>query len=137
MESTATLQNFFVGVKDGKYVGQTETISAQAAPGHVLVKVAYSTCDPYDGICSELFKSNEGFRLGGEGSGVIISVGEGVDRELLGKKISFHAGAWAHYKSMDVATNHFIVLDDSQDLAKAAASYINPLTTIGQLEFLE
>jgi NADPH:quinone reductase-like Zn-dependent oxidoreductase len=56
---------------------------------------------------------------------------------LQGKKISFHAGAWAHYKSIEVAKNHFIVLDDSQDLAKAAASYINPLTSIGQLEILE
>ena len=44
---------------------------------------------------------------------MIISVGDGVDKELEGKKISFHAGAWAHYKSIEVATNHFIVLDDS------------------------
>jgi NADPH:quinone reductase-like Zn-dependent oxidoreductase len=94
MESTATLQNFFVGVKNGEYVGSVETIPAQAAAGHVLVKVGYSTCDPYDGICSELFKEKENFRLGGEGSGVIISVGEGADRSLLNKKVSFHAGAW-------------------------------------------
>jgi NADPH:quinone reductase-like Zn-dependent oxidoreductase len=94
MDSTATLQNFFVGVKNSEYTGQVETIPAQAAPNHVLVKVAYSTCDPYDGICSELFKEKEGFRLGGEGCGVIISVGEGADRALLNKKVSFHAGAW-------------------------------------------
>ena len=101
-----------------------------------MVQVAYTTCDPYDGICSALFKT-EGYRLGGEGCGLIISVGEGVDKALLNKKISFHAGAWAHYKLIEVATSHFMILDDSQDLAKAAASYINPLTTIGQLEFLE
>jgi hypothetical protein len=101
-----------------------------------LVKVAYSTCDPYDGICSELFKS-DGYRLGGEGCGTIISVGEGVDKALLNKKISFHAGAWAQYKSIEVASSYFMILDDSQDLSKAAASYINPLTTIGQVEFLE
>jgi len=98
--------------------------------------VAYSTCDPYDGICSELFKV-EGFRLGGEASGVIISVGENTDKSLLNKKVSFHAGSWAHYRSLNVGTEHFIILDDSQDLAKAAASYINPLTTIGQLEIIE
>ena len=130
MESSATLQNYFVGFENGEFVGKHETIPAQAAPGHVLVQVAYTTCDPYDGICSQLFKT-EGYRLGGEGCGVIISVGEGVDKSLLNKKISFHAGAWAHYKSIEVAINHFIILNDSQDLSKAAASYINPLTTIG------
>ena len=62
---------------------------------------------------------------------MIISVGEGVDKALLNKKIAFHAGAWAHYISLNVATSHFLVLDDSQDLSKAAAAYINPLTTIG------
>ena len=38
---------------------------------------------------------------------------------------------------MNVATEHFIILEDGQDLAKAAASYINPLTVIGQLEIIE
>ena len=38
---------------------------------------------------------------------------------------------------MNVATEYFIILDDSQDLAKAAAAYLNPLTTIGQLEIIE
>jgi NADPH2:quinone reductase len=135
MESSQ-LQNYHVVFSDGEYVGKIETLSSQAPAGHILVKVAYSTCDPYDGICSELFKQ-EGQRLGGEASGVIISVGEGVDAGLLNKKISFHAGSWAQYRVLEVASNHFIILNDDQDLAKAAAAYINPVTAIGQLEIIK
>jgi hypothetical protein len=36
-----------------------------------------------------MFKS-EGMRLGGEGCGTIIAIGEGVSESLLNKKISFH-----------------------------------------------
>lgn len=133
---TSTLQNYHVVFSNGEYVGKIETISAKAPAGHVLAKVAYSTCDPYDGICSELFKE-EGQRLGGEASAVIISVGEGVDAGLLNKKISFHAGTWAQYRVINIATEHFIVLNDDQDLAKAAAAYINPITTIGELEIIK
>ena len=116
MENSGTVQNFFVGTENGEYIGKVETLPAQATTGHVLVKVAYSTCDPYDRICSELFKS-DGFRLGGEGCGTIISVGEGVDKALHNKKISFHAGAWAQYKLIEVASSYFMILDDSQDLS--------------------
>ncbi len=127
---TKQIQSYHVVFSDGEYVGKVETISAQAPAGHILVKVAYSTCDPYDGICSELFKI-EGQRLGGEGSGVIISVGEGVDAGLLNKKISFHGGSWAQYRILNTAVDHIIILNDDQDLSKAAAAYINPVTAIG------
>ena len=89
------VENIYVAVENGEYVTKKETIVLKADQGNVLVKVAYSTCDPYDGICSAIMKS-EGMRLGGEASGVIIDVGEGVSQTLLNKKISFHKqGCWA------------------------------------------
>ncbi len=39
--------------------------------------------------------------------------------------------------TLNVSTSQFIVLHDSQDLKAAAASWINPLTALGQLEILE
>jgi hypothetical protein len=47
----SSLNNTYVAVEGGKYVTKTETISSQAAPGHLLIKIAYSTCNPYDYIC--------------------------------------------------------------------------------------
>jgi NADPH:quinone reductase-like Zn-dependent oxidoreductase len=77
-------------------------------------------------------------RLGGEAAGVIVAVGEGVDAALLNKKISFHKqGCWTQYTQLDGKNPLFIVLHDSQDLKKAAAAYINPITAVGQLEIIE
>ena len=77
-------------------------------------------------------------RLGGEASGVIISVGEVVSQNLLNKKISFHKqGCWTQYLQLDAKNPLFIILNDSQDLKQAAAAYINPITAVGQLEILE
>lgn len=78
--------------------------------------MAYSTCNPYDGIVHAFYRS-EGNRLGCEGCGTVISVGEGVDASLLNKKVSFSStGCWTNYKLVEVATTHIIVLDDSTDL---------------------
>ncbi len=110
---SATIENDFVAFKDGKYVLQHETISATAQPGHILVKMAFSTVDPYDFLCYNLHKT-EGLRIGVEGSGTVISVGEGVDATLQGKKIAFMGnGAWAQYAHLDVKANFIMVLHDS------------------------
>ena len=128
------LENLYVVIENGKFITKTETISAQAAPGQVLVKVAYSTCNPYDTLCFQLRK-DEGFRLGAEGCGTVISVGEGVDTSLVGKKVAnFLGGWWARYATFDAKKHHFMILDDSQDLTKAAAACINPITTIGMVQ---
>lgn len=134
---TQTLENQFVAFKDGKYTLQHETISTTAKPGHLLVKVAYTTVDPYDFLCYNLHKG-EGLRIGVEGSGTVISVGEGVDATLQGKKIAFMGnGAWAKYAHLDINATFFMVLQDSQDLAQAAAACVNPLTAIAQLDFIK
>ena len=128
------VENVYVVIEGGKFITKTETISSQAAPGHVLVKVAYSTCNPYDTLCFQLQKQ-EGFRLGAEGCGTVISVGEGADQSLLGKKVAnFLGGWWAKYISFDTKKSHFMVFDDSQDLTKCGAACINPLTTIGMVQ---
>ncbi|TNV77200.1 hypothetical protein FGO68_gene13407 [Halteria grandinella] len=137
MDSTGTLENDFVAFKDGKYVLQHETLSTTAQPGHILVKMAYSTVDPYDALCFNLYKT-EGTRIGVEGSGTVISVGEGADATLLGRKIAFMGnGAWARFAHLNVASTFIMALHDSQDLAKATAACVNPLTAIAQLDIIQ
>jgi NADPH:quinone reductase len=129
------LENTFVVVENGKYVLKKETISATPAAGEVLVKIAYSTCDPCDGMFSRFFMV-EGMRPGQEGCGQIIAVGEGIDPSLVGKKVTFHEEAWGQFRKIKTPS-HYLVLDDSQDLKEAAAGYINPLTAFECLERLQ
>ena len=92
-----TVENIYVAAENGIYVSKKETIELKADAGNVLVKVAFSTCDPYDGLTTKIFLA-DGTRLGGEACGTIIDVGEGVDQTLLNKKISFHKqGTWTQY----------------------------------------
>ena len=86
MEHTQIIENIYVGIENGDWVTKKENISLKPEAGKALVKIAYSTCDPYDAMCSK-FK-NEGSRLGAEASGTIIAIGDGVSQELLNKKIS-------------------------------------------------
>ena len=104
-----------MAAENGKFVSKTETISSEAAPGHILIKVAYSTCNPVDYL---VYSGNLDERLGSEGCGTIISVGEGVDITLLNKKVAFIslAGNWTQYRSLEVKSTNFMILDDSQDL---------------------
>ncbi len=44
------IENTFVVAENGKYVLKKETLSTTPGAGEVLVKIAYSTCDPCDGI---------------------------------------------------------------------------------------
>ncbi len=48
-----------------------------AGPNEVVIKMAYSVVNPYD---RDLFymRKDEGFKLGCEGCGTIVEVGEGV-----------------------------------------------------------
>ena len=102
-------------------------IQSQLEQNQVLIKVAYSTCNPIDKIWYYITKT-EGFTLGSDGSGTIIGLGESVDRSLLGKKVAFNQGAWAHYKVADA--DDLILLDDTQDLSRAANAIVNPLTVM-------
>lgn len=133
-----TLQNTYVVAENGQWVTKTETISAKAGPGLLLVRNEYSTCNPIDGYIHAASRE-EGNRLGREGCGTIISVGEGADATLLGKKIAFlSSSAWAQYQTLkpNDGRTHFIVLEDGTDLRSAAGAMVNPLTAIGQLDIV-
>jgi NADPH2:quinone reductase len=62
------------------------------ADGEVLVKVAYSTFNPVDRYQYYLFKTE---RVGSDGSGTIVALGNGVDPTLLNKKVAFIMAAWS------------------------------------------
>lgn len=131
-------ENTYVVAEDGKFILKKEVIGPAIPAGHVLIQIAYSTCNPYDGLIYGPLKA-DGKRLGCEGSGTVIAIGDGVDAaQFLNKKVSFSGdGAWAHYIVLDAATSPIIVLEDCQDLAKAPAAFVNPLTAIGQLDLIK
>jgi len=56
------LENTFVFVENGEYVVKKEMISSQPGPGEILVKIAYSTCDPCDAFVASA--KMEGQHLG-------------------------------------------------------------------------
>ena len=120
----------FVKFTNGEYQLVEEDIP-QPQAGKLLIRVAYSTVNPIDGYL--IYTREEGHILGGEGSGTVLAVGEGVSADLVGKKVAFVISAWASHAICDQYS--VIVLDDSQDLAKAASSNINPLTAFGQLYY--
>ena len=131
-----TVQSKYVVFENDSYIIKTEEVTTKPGANQVVVKMAYSTCNPYDKICFNVFKDN-GFRLGGEGCGTVIAIGEGVDASLLNKKVALTtAGCWSQYRVFDLIEVHLMLLDDSIDLKKAAAASINPLTAIGQLDMI-
>ena len=77
--------------------------------GQVLIKVAYSTVNPYDRYIATT--TNEGTVLGSDGCGTVIDVGEDVSEERKGKKVSFAGGAFCNYTVKDDTS--LIYLDDS------------------------
>ncbi|CDW86811.1 zinc-binding dehydrogenase family protein [Stylonychia lemnae] len=108
---------------DGEFQIVSEDIPRPGA-GQALIKIAYSAINSYDEMNFTIFKSQ---RIG--------SVGEDTLSDLIGKKVSFLAEAWGQYRLADI--NTLIVLDDSQDLAKAANASGNPLTALGQLDLVK
>jgi NADPH2:quinone reductase len=96
-----------------------------------LIKIAYSTINPYDKYLLATQKVDAS-RLGSDGSGTIVEVGEGVDQALVGKRVAFFGEGWGQYKVQD--TEYLVFLDDSQDLSKAANACVNPLTACAQFD---
>ena len=64
--------------------------------------------NPVDKALTFVFKPE---RLGSDGSGTIVAVGNGVNQDLVGKKVAFTYEAWGEYK-LDYP-NKVVVLDDS------------------------
>jgi len=81
-----------------KYTGEkyefiTEEIPTPGA-GEVLVKVEFSTINPID----RYTYFSKVPRLGSDGSGTIVQVGEGVSQDLVNKKVAFLGAAWSQYR---------------------------------------
>ncbi len=114
----------FVNKTEEGYKLVTEPVPAPSA-GKVLIKIAYSTCNPYDRLT---VRNATQQRLGSDGSGTITAVGEGLDASLVGKKVAFCGEAWGQYRESTL--DMLIFLDDAQDLSKAAFSFVNPLTAV-------
>lgn len=106
----------------------------QPGPGQVLIRVHYSTINPFDRLCLMRERGNEGFIMGSEGSGVIQAVGEGVDSsQWVGKKVGFIGNGWARYVVKPLAS--LVVFKDDFDLKNGANSYVNPFTVAGLLDY--
>lgn len=125
------LQNAYIKVKNGAYKFKKEDISAQAKPGNILVKMAYSTCNPHD---VNYFNRNktEGARLGVEGCGEVISAQK---KDMIGRKVAFMGkyGTGSNYIELHATDNIIMNLNDKQDLSQAASASVNPLVTMALL----
>ena len=102
-----------------------------AGQGQAVIRVHYSTVNPYDRICYD--KREEGFVLGCDGCGVVEAVGEGVAASLVGKKVAFLGGAWAKYTVKDA--DYLVQFPEDFDLKLAANTYVNPFTVTAMLDF--
>ena len=81
--------------------------------------------NPYDRWIIDNIK-REGAKLGSDGCGTIIQVGEKVDSSLIGTKVAFLRDGWGQYKVAD--PKDLMFLDDSVELEKAAFAANNPLS---------
>jgi NADPH2:quinone reductase len=115
--------------------------------GEILLKIHCTTIHPADlmflhGMYGEerpdIFPLIPGF----EGSGEIVDVGPGLDRQLINtrvgitgpilKKNSTYNGLWAEYHYTNL---HSVMLfDKSIEYEKIAFSFVNPLTAVGFLD---
>ncbi len=102
----------------------------KAGKGQAVIRVHYSTVNPYDRICFD--KREEGFVLGCDGCGIVEAVGEGVSETLIGKKVAFLGGAWTNYTVKDA--DYLVRFPDSFDLQRAANTYVNPFTVTAMLD---
>lgn len=101
----------------------------------VLIRVHYSTVNPYDRIMSTVNK-DEGFILGCDGCGIVEAVGEEVDaKEWVGRKVSFLGGGWSHYAVKDV--DFLVSFREDMDLRHGANTYVNPFTATAMLDFAQ
>ena len=119
-----------------KYINGAFSLHEEELPqpgkGQALIKVHYSTVNPYDRIMSGVNK-DEGFVLGCDGCGIIEQVGEDVDQSLVGKKVAFLGGGWANYAVKDA--EFLVYFRDDFDLKQGANTYVNPFTVTAMLDY--
>lgn len=131
-----TKKQLSVKSQGGAFTLVEEDTVPQPAAGQALIRVHYSTVNPYDRICLNAEAKNEGFVLGCDGCGVVEAVGEGVDAEKwIGKKVAFLGGGWARYAVKDV--EYLVTFSDDFDLKKGANTYVNPFTVTAMLDIAQ
>jgi len=105
-------------------------------PGDVLIRMKYSTVNPYDREHAFPMKQ-EGALLGSDGSGIIEKVGEGVDPGLVGKKVTAPLSSWHTYDLKNLERDYVIVHDDKVDLKLASMGGSNPWTALCMRKYLK
>lgn len=109
-------------------------------PNHVIMKVLASPLITYDmEIANGLYGDipYEPFVCGLEGAGIITEVGEGVPKEVIGKKVCAWPtmtpakdaiGMWSQYARVPYSSCMFI--EESQDIGEFSCLLANPLTIL-------
>jgi NADPH:quinone reductase len=108
--------------------------------GQILLKVEASPVNP-----SDIAFLRGGYNIikplpaipGFEGAGVIVAVGNGMDKSLIGQRVSFFSqedknGAWAEYSV--VGKNDFIPVSRDLPPEQAACFFVNPFTAYALFE---
>ena len=118
----------------------------KVVPGHALVKVMASPINPSDEYSAKgMFPpmGKEPFCCGSEGAGEIIEIGEGVPKEMLGKRVAFgmgrpsqeQFGCWCQFAL--VPYEGCFVVDSSWKYEDVCGFISNPLTCFGMLDIVK
>ena len=112
-------------------------------PGSLLVRVEVVPINQSDqhfmkGTYNQFATPQAPYIVGFEGAGVVVDVGEGVDKKKwLNKKISFGTntgGTWAEYISFPESYPFKMVMSDKVNLLDIASSVINPMTVMAMYD---
>lgn len=109
----------------------------------VLVKVMSSTINPSDmslinGLYGKTLPELPRI-MGGEGSGIVVDVGDKANKDLIGKHVGLVAssavskhGVWAQYAYAD--ERFLFVFEKPHEFDKICGTYVNPFTVVGFLD---
>ncbi len=121
----------------------------QPAKGEVVIKVMCTTIHPADaffmlGVYGHKQPKKLPVVPGIEGSGEIIAIGEGVNKNLIGIRCGFsgncaieetYEGVWSLIFYADV--NTILPFNKTIDFEKIAFSFINPVTACGFIDTIQ
>lgn len=98
-------------------------------PGEVLIDVAFSGVNFIDTYQrSGLYEMELPFIAGSESSGVVVALGEGVDRFAVGDRVSIMQGSGGYATTRVAPAEHVVSVPDGVALDQACAAMIQGLT---------
>lgn len=109
-------------------------------PNYAIVKVLACPVNPIDYYRSYGHfgpPPYEPYVCGSEGAGIVVEVGEGVPKDIIGKKVSVapsiagakdEIGMWCEYAR--VPYSGCVILEDSQNCEELCELFINPMTLL-------